>query len=502
MAFHDTLCIQMKRHIQRAGFHLKNAFIPHEGNDFRPHAVRTHWLGIYAVLVITVKVVAVSLVAFYSGPARVSDVTAGNIISLTNQARQANGIGTLQTNGALNNAAQSKANNMLQEQYFAHVSPSNLSPWYWFTQAGYSYQYAGENLAIDFLESEDVISAWLASPSHRANLLGEKYQETGVAVVTGNFQGAQSILVVQMFGTPKVTPTTTVSTAPVQTPTTQQAEQQVVQQIAKTPIPEPEPEPAPAPPPPEPPMVPTIATPDQNSLVLTNNPTIVGQGEAGSLVRLIINNAIAGTTTVGADGVYRVSPGQPLTDGEYQLQVESEARTLTSPRSAVRGITVDTTPPSVVETDTYALFSIYGRDTYDVFVTTSDDAEAVQCICGSSVTSLTSEADYYVGQIQIDGKNSTSTVLSLSVRDRAGNETQVALVDTDLFTTGVAAATEGPVANALQVIAYSRNFLFAFLVIMLVLALMNVVLVWERQHHATIIGTLLVIYLTGSLLLI
>ncbi len=493
----------MHRHVKRFGFHLKNAFVPHAGNDYHPHAVRSHWLGVYAGLIVTVKIVTVAFVAFYSGPARVSDVTASNIIRLTNDARQANGVATLKTNSALNSAAAAKANDMLQEQYFAHVSPSNLTPWYWFKQAGYAYQYAGENLAIDYLEAEDVINAWLASPSHRENLLASKYQEIGVSVVTGNFQGAQSILVVQMFGTPTVTTTTSAPSSPTQTPTPTQAVATVAG--SATPAPAPTPTPAPVvvtPPPPEPPATPTIVSPDPNSVVLTQSPVIVGQAEAGSQVTAQVNDTTIGTATTDSDGAYQITPTNPLSDGDYTIQVVAHARGLDSTPSSRRSFTVDTTPPQVVDSGTFALFSILGHDTYDVFVKTSDDAAQVQCACGSTVTMLHRQANQFMGHITVDGKNSSSSVLSLAVSDAAGNQTKLALVDTDLFTTGVVAPTDSPVIRALRVLTYSRTFLTAFLVFMLLLALFNVIIVWERQHHATVVGMLLVIYLAGSLLLI
>lgn len=496
-------------------FHLKNAFVPTERNDYRPHAIRPHWLSVYAGVVLAVKILTVGLVAFYSGPARVSDVNPTNIINLSNQARQANGVATLKTNAQLNNAAKSKANNMLQEQYFAHVSPSNLSPWYWFQQAGYSYKYAGENLAIDFLEAENVIAGWLASPSHRSNLLSTKYQEVGVAVVSGNFQGAESILVVQMFGTPTPPPTTTVATGPTQTPTPTQAVTEIKNTPAPaptptptpTPTPEPTPEPVPEPtppppPPPEPPATPSFVTPNPDSVVLTKTPTVVGQAEAGSLVQLLVNGNVVGSTTAGTDGIYQITPTQALSDGVYDLQVVAQARGLSSPPTSTRKITVDTAPPDVIEDGTFALFSILGHDTYDVFVQTTDDAIAVECACGPSISTLGQHADTFVGQIRVDGKQSASTVLSLSVSDTAGNQTRVGLVDTNLFTTGVVGATDSPVTRALRVLTYSRTFLVVFLALMLVVAAVNVVAVWERQHHATILGTLLLIYLTGSLILL
>ncbi len=112
-----------------------------------------------------------------------------------------------------------KADDMATKGYFAHTSPEGLTPWYWFAQVGYNYTYAGENLAINFNESKDVDTAWLASPTHRANILNSHYTEIGIATAQGMYKGVQATFVVQMFGTPVVfdyKPTAKVS-APVAT---------------------------------------------------------------------------------------------------------------------------------------------------------------------------------------------------------------------------------------------------------------------------------------------
>ena len=94
-----------------------------------------------------------------------------------------------------------KAQDMMAKGYFEHTSPQGISPWYWFDQSGYDYRYAGENLAIGFIDSGEVNNAWLASPAHKANILNGNYRETGTAVLSGNFQGGQTTVVVQLFGT-------------------------------------------------------------------------------------------------------------------------------------------------------------------------------------------------------------------------------------------------------------------------------------------------------------
>jgi len=132
------------------------------------------------------------------------DITKENVINLTNQSRSEEGVLTLQENTLLTNAAQAKANDMINKQYWAHFY-NGEKPWDWMKKAGYVYMDAGENLAIDFDQSEDMNKAWLESPSHRENLLNEKYTDIGVGIAQGWFKDHNTIIVVQMFGKPKNT---------------------------------------------------------------------------------------------------------------------------------------------------------------------------------------------------------------------------------------------------------------------------------------------------------
>ena len=131
-----------------------------------------------------------------------SDITPVKIVMLTNRERQKAGLEQLRVNTLLNKAAQAKAANMLAFNYWAHVSPSGQTPWLFFKQAGYRYKVAGENLAKDFTDSESVVQAWMASPSHRDNILDARFRDIGVAVVKGDFKGVKTTLIVQLFGAP------------------------------------------------------------------------------------------------------------------------------------------------------------------------------------------------------------------------------------------------------------------------------------------------------------
>jgi hypothetical protein len=129
-----------------------------------------------------------------------AEITKVDLITFLNHDRQNLGLPTLTENPALDRAALLKAQDMVNNSYFAHESPKGVSPWYWFKAAGYTYHYAGENLAVGFMDSKTVYDAWFNSPEHKANLLNSHYTEIGTAVVSG-FQG-NLVVVVQEFGSP------------------------------------------------------------------------------------------------------------------------------------------------------------------------------------------------------------------------------------------------------------------------------------------------------------
>jgi uncharacterized protein YkwD len=124
------------------------------------------------------------------------------LVNLTNQNRANANISELTVSPILEKAAQMKADDMASKSYFAHNTPEGKTPWYWFDQAGYKYIYAGENLAVNFVNSEDVETAWMNSPGHFLNIMNPKFTEIGIATSTGIYKGRQAIFVVQLFGAP------------------------------------------------------------------------------------------------------------------------------------------------------------------------------------------------------------------------------------------------------------------------------------------------------------
>jgi len=182
---------------------LFSLFLPGRHNYYRARLLHLPVLAMM-VFVFLLFHTSFSLLAL-SRPAVLgysSEITPAKIIELTNKEREKNGLGLLKNNSLLNEAARRKAADMFAFDYWAHESPTGRKPWDFFKEVHYDYVYAGENLARDFYRSEAVVAAWMASPTHRENILNGKYQEIGVAVVDGVLNGVETTLVVQLFGTP------------------------------------------------------------------------------------------------------------------------------------------------------------------------------------------------------------------------------------------------------------------------------------------------------------
>lgn len=180
----------------------QNWFIPHKDTHKKAHLISWEGLVIYVLIFILLQV-SFSIVS-YSKPG-VLGITANidqkTVIELTNAERKKMGLDEVTENEALDKAAALKAQNMFAENYWAHFAPSGKTPWDFILGSGYKFTYAGENLAKNFYNSDEVIKAWMASPTHRDNLLNPKYRDIGIAVVEGVLNGQKTTLIVQEFGT-------------------------------------------------------------------------------------------------------------------------------------------------------------------------------------------------------------------------------------------------------------------------------------------------------------
>lgn len=132
--------------------------------------------------------------------ANAAQITQDRVIELVNADRLSLGFGALTRDSQLDLAAQTKAEEMFSHNLFDHFMPDGHTPWDFIDQSDYDYAYAGENLAMGWLDTESQHEAWMNSPTHRKNILNPVYKDIGVAVVEGVLEGRETTLVVQLFG--------------------------------------------------------------------------------------------------------------------------------------------------------------------------------------------------------------------------------------------------------------------------------------------------------------
>lgn len=117
------------------------------------------------------------------------------IVMLVNQEREKEGKKALTLNSFLTLAAEKKTLNMKNGNYFLHESRAGESITT-FIPKEYRYSVVGENLAFGFQNEENLLRAWMKSPSHRANILDPEYHETGLGI----FSFEDKFLIAQVFG--------------------------------------------------------------------------------------------------------------------------------------------------------------------------------------------------------------------------------------------------------------------------------------------------------------
>jgi len=172
-----------------------------------------------------------------------TDIGSNSLVSATNQKRAAVGVGALAYNDKLTKAAQNKANDMATRDYWSHNTPEGTPPWTFISNAGYSYTIAGENLAFGYRITNTnpvtneigVIDGWMASPTHKDNMLNSRFTEVGFGIANSpSYQNlGQQTIVVAMYASPipqaaapaVIKPATT-ATTPAATATTPAAETQ------------------------------------------------------------------------------------------------------------------------------------------------------------------------------------------------------------------------------------------------------------------------------------
>lgn len=194
---------------------IKKYFIPHEGNNFHPHILHTKRTVFYGLSFLLSKGIIIFLVALF--PVSVftlPDVVAGErkkIIDSTNELRAQYGLAPLQSEMKLFSSSEARAVDMAQNEYFDHIGPDDQDLNYFLTKANYDYYVAGENLAMGFVDADDIVKAWEESISHRDNLIDTQYKDFGLSIQPGRYQSQDTIFTVLHFGLSKISTSTALS---------------------------------------------------------------------------------------------------------------------------------------------------------------------------------------------------------------------------------------------------------------------------------------------------
>ena len=180
---------------------LTHLFIPHESNNQKAKIIHPSGIAVLSLfLLLFQSVIIFTPKVFPKVLGYAANIAPSEVIRLTNEKRIQAGLPALSENGTLSQAALAKGNDMLAKGYWAHFAPDGTSPWTFFSQFGYKYRYAGENLARDFSNPGSAVEAWMNSPTHRDNILNTNYKEVGIGVVEGSLGGADTTIIVQFFG--------------------------------------------------------------------------------------------------------------------------------------------------------------------------------------------------------------------------------------------------------------------------------------------------------------
>jgi uncharacterized protein YkwD len=137
---------------------------------------------------------------------KVSDIDVYRLWSLVNSQRTVAGLPGLSLDPELNQSAASKCNDMVTRNYWSHDTPDGKSFHQQAVDSGVKFYRFGENLAEAFDSADAVVSGWMKSAEHKANILDPGYTEVGYAVCKSDHfttnNNSATLLVVQHFDEP------------------------------------------------------------------------------------------------------------------------------------------------------------------------------------------------------------------------------------------------------------------------------------------------------------
>ncbi len=142
-----------------------------------------------------------TLVVLFTGAAKpVFALSSGDVLNVVNEVRKEQNLTSFTTNSKLEQAAYAKLADIQQYKYWNHNNPVTKTDWKSFIkQTGYR-GLIGENLAMNLHSGNDVVNAWLNSPTHKSNLLSQGFTEVGMAIGDVVYPEGTKTVVVMEFG--------------------------------------------------------------------------------------------------------------------------------------------------------------------------------------------------------------------------------------------------------------------------------------------------------------
>lgn len=379
---------------------VKNFFIPTEHNNNKPYLLRKVAIVAYSILLILVNTMGGILGI---EQAYASTITPSNIISLTNNERGAAGLSSLANNPKLASAALAKANDMLNKQYWDHFGPNGETPWQFIRSSEYVYVFAGENLAKGFRTSEGVVEAWMASPTHRENIMSGNYRDIGVAVVEGELLGKQTILVVQMFGNLTSSVQGVSGNVDSSKPKVVTGEEKVVTPKEQGEI-----------------RSIQITSPENGATYM--NPNLNVKGETSNVEGEYIVDVLEGDTLIGSTktntNTWEVEKGSDWSEGEHKIIANLNG---TEVKSAGTSFILDSTAPSV---DLQTIMVEEDEAYYFLKFNILGEWESINVILGSEILPVTATKGEQSIIAQIPKDESVSSVY-INLADVVGNSSSL-----------------------------------------------------------------------------
>ena len=116
------------------------------------------------------------------------------VVRLVNAERAKHGLAALTEDWELSRVARYKSQDMHDNRYFAHNSPTYGTPFRMLRAFGLSYRTAGENIAMGYAAPAAVVAGWMNSEGHRANILSSAYTKIGVGYVADGHYWTQQFI--------------------------------------------------------------------------------------------------------------------------------------------------------------------------------------------------------------------------------------------------------------------------------------------------------------------